>query len=548
MTAPTLEEVTAENEDLRARLHEAEELLAAIKHWQVDALVLKTPDGRRVFALEGAEHPYRVLVESMNEGAATLADDGTILYCNTRLSAMLQTPMAALVGTNLKSYALKPSAVQEVLLRSLDQQCKAEVNMVAGDGTQMPVMLSCRTLTESEVPAVCAVLTDLTDARRNQKIIASGKLAKAIIEQAGEPIIVCDRVGNIIRASQSARKLSGKSLLSQSFDDAFVLYREDGHPFSAHAPLSGERIRNIEVRAEKGGRTLWLLLNAEPLVDRGEVIGCVISLNDVTGRRQAQEALQRTHEQLEQRVAERTVELANMVKELHEKEHMLLQQSRLAAMGEMISNIAHQWRQPLNVLGLNIQGLTLFYQSGLFTEEYLQNSVDEAMALIQHMSQTIDDFRDFFRTDKEKVEFRLSDVVGNALKLIEGSLNSRQIKVLVEHHDDPPVYGYPNEYSQVILNVLSNAKDAIDARGIGKPCIFISSSLHDGRSMLTIRDNAGGIPEEIIFKIFDPHFTTKGSHGTGIGLFMAKNIIEKNMNGRISARNVNDGAEFTIEV
>jgi len=543
-----IQELAAEAEELRTRLQEAEELLGAIRNGEVDALVVETGDGHRVFTLKGAEHPYRILVESMNEGAATLASDGTILYCNRRLAHTLQVPLEALIGTSILTFAQDPAAVEIVLQACLAEEYKSEVELTTGTGSSLPVMLSCRALTGADSPTVCAVITDLTETKRNRNIIASGNLAKAIIEQAGDAIIVCDRDGKIIRLSQSARGLCSGNPLSRRFDEVFVLSGCDCIPFSVDVPLGGHSFKNLEVSMRTQGEPVALLLNANPLQDNGEIVGCVVTLTDVTELRAVENALRHAHDELEQRVAERTAELAEMLKALQEKEHMLVQQSRMAAMGEMINNIAHQWRQPLNVLGLNIQRLPLVHAKGDLTALALQHSVSEAMSVIKHMSRTIDDFRDFFRTDKEKVTFRVNEVIRNAVKLIEGSYNNRQIELELDFEMDAVICGYPNEYAQAILNVLSNAKDAVEARNTPAPRVVIRTRVEDGRSVVTIRDNAGGVPEDIIFKIFDPHFTTKGTKGTGIGLFMAKNIIEKNMHGRLTVRNTGDGAEFAMEV
>jgi PAS domain S-box-containing protein len=277
----------------------------------------------------------------------------------------------------------------------------------------------------------------------------------------------------------------------------------------------------------------------------------------------ADEALLSAHEELERRVRERTEDLAISLWELEletaerqrtseslrEKERMLIQQSRLAAMGEMIGNIAHQWRQPLNVLGINIQQLLLFYDDGQFNRESLTHCVDSSMKLIQHMSRTIDDFRNYFRPDKEKAEFRLSEAIAGTLALMEGSFGHHRIATEVICQDDPAVIGYRNEFAQVILNILSNAGDIFRERRIEDPKVTITIGYEGGRAVVAIADNAGGIPVEIIDKVFDPYFTTKGPQsGTGLGLFMSKTIIEKNMNGSLTVRNSGDGAEFRIEV
>jgi signal transduction histidine kinase len=153
------------------------------------------------------------------------------------------------------------------------------------------------------------------------------------------------------------------------------------------------------------------------------------------------------------------------------------------------------------------------------------------------------------RPEKEKVSFRLRDILEKALSLLEGTFHAYNIAIVTEADGDPVLEGYPNEYSQVLLNILNNAKDAFVLRHIEAPRIVIRVGSERGRSILTITDNAGGIPPEVIDRIFDLYFTTKGpEQGTGVGLFMCKTIIEKNMRGALTVRNTGKGAEFRIEV
>jgi PAS domain S-box-containing protein len=238
------------------------------------------------------------------------------------------------------------------------------------------------------------------------------------------------------------------------------------------------------------------------------------------------------------------------INSLNEKNQMLMHQNRLAAMGEMISNIAHQWRQPLNTLGLLIQEGPVMLEAGLFSGEYLKSMTEKAMEIIFHMSRTIDDFRNFFRPDKEKVEFNVGGEVRKTLTLLEGSFKNLQIGIEIHEEGTPFIHGYPNEFSQALLNILINARDAFaDKKGDRVKVVRIRMFRENNVTVVTIADNAGGIPEEIIDKIFDPYFTTKGpDKGTGIGLYLARAIIGINMGGRLSVRNMEDGAEFRIEI
>jgi len=297
------------------------------------------------------------------------------------------------------------------------------------------------------------------------------------------------------------------------------------------------RIRGIEAGAEdfitKPFDTVEVLARIKMLLH-------VKSLND---------RLQSAYHDLADLNSSLEVRIARAVDEIRQKDQMLIVQGRLAAMGEMINNIAHQWRQPLNSLGLVIQELRLTYDVGELTGEFLRKKTNKGMELIQHMSRTVDDFKNFFSSDKEAVTFGVNQIITRSLSLVEASFKDKMIGIALHSEGDPTADGYPNEYGQVLLNILMNAADALAANNVDDALISIHAFAKGGTSVVTITDNAGGIADEIINSLFDPYFTTKGpDKGTGIGLFMSKTIIEKNMGGRLTVQNSGRGAEFRIEV
>lgn len=273
---------------------------------------------------------------------------------------------------------------------------------------------------------------------------------------------------------------------------------------------------------------------------------------EIATRVRAEDKLRRQHEELErayQELERETAERVRTAEQLRQRDQMLIQQSRLAAMGEMINNIAHQWRQPLNLLGLLAQELPMTYGTEEFSDKYLESRVRKMMESIGHMSATIDNFRNFFCPEKEKAEFSIFDVVDQTLSLMGLTLNQVQVKIEVVGRINPLIMGYPNQYAQVLLNILNNARDAFAERNVPNPKVEIRIAAEDGLSVVTVSDNAGGIPPEVIDKVFDPYFTTKDpDKGTGIGLYMSKMIIEKNLGGSLTASNKEEGASFRIEV
>ena len=227
------------------------------------------------------------------------------------------------------------------------------------------------------------------------------------------------------------------------------------------------------------------------------------------------------------------------------QEKLLIQKSKMAAMGEMIGNIAHQWRQPLSQVSGLFVDIESAYMYKELNKEYLHNRVNEANDLIEYMSKTIDDFRNFFNPNAKKELFQLKASLQDTCKIIQSTLDYHHIVLEVNLSDEVELYAYRNEYSQALLNIISNAKDTLIERKIQNPIIKIYLQ---NKNVLCIEDNAGGIDESIIKKIFDPYFTTKFEYGTGIGLYMTQLIIENKMNGSITAENANKGALFKIKV
>ncbi len=359
-----------------------------------------------------------------------------------------------------------------------------------------------------------------------------------------------DRNGDI-----RAANLSGASVLG--FERARLLGRRFGLYIADEArPLFSDFLGKVFASQGKescevtltreGNHSLFVQIEAVASKSGHE---CRVAIIDITERRSAEDALAEKRRELQELNSSLEVRIVQAVDELRQKDQMLILQDRLAVMGDMINQIAHQWRQPLNTLGLLIQQVPLYYDSGDFSREFLEENTNRGMELIHHMSQTIEDFRNFFKPDKEKVTFGVNLVIGHTLSLIERSFKEQKIDIALHPEGDPKAYGYPNEYAQVVLNILMNARDALVGHNVDDARISLYTFVEGGKTVVTITDNGGGIDEEIMGKLFDPYFTTKGpDKGTGIGLFMAKTIIEKNLGGRLTVRNTGSGAEFKIEV
>jgi signal transduction histidine kinase len=236
------------------------------------------------------------------------------------------------------------------------------------------------------------------------------------------------------------------------------------------------------------------------------------------------------------------------VSKQREKENLLIQQSKLAALGEMIGNVAHQWRQPISAVSAIIMNIKWTAISQGVDSKFLDDRMKEANEQLKYMSQTIEDFRTFFKPNKEKEYFDLKVEVRKAYKILKAMLEHNNINLQIYSKNSIVVYGYANEFSQVVLNIISNAKDVLIERNIQKPKIEIHLYNDEDNIFCEIRDNAGGIDEKFIGRIFEPYFTTKDHNGTGIGLYISKEIIEKHMQGFLVVKNIEEGANFVISI
>ena len=271
---------------------------------------------------------------------------------------------------------------------------------------------------------------------------------------------------------------------------------------------------------------------------------------------------------LESKVKEKTKELKKLNENLEErineelkknkqKEVLLTQQSKMASMGEMLGNIAHQWRQPLSIISTASTGVKLEHQFGTLKDEFLIEAMDGINNAAQYLSDTINDFRDFLKPDKQEMPFNLKECYLKTEALISSKFKNRDIEI-IKNLKDITITGLHNELIQVILNILNNARDELERKNeMERRLIFVDIFKNEDHAFLKIKDNAGGIPEDIRDKIFEANFTTKKHiEGTGIGLFMSKEIIESHMNGTLEVVNATfecknktyTGAEFTIKL
>jgi len=284
------------------------------------------------------------------------------------------------------------------------------------------------------------------------------------------------------------------------------------------------------------------------------LIGYIISLKTLKAKelellvKEKTQDLEKSYKEIENFNINLTHKVEEAVEENQQKDRLLLEQSKLAAMGEMIGAIAHQWRQPLNALAMRIQFIEDDFDDDIIDKDYIKEHSDESMKLVSFMSKTIDDFRNFFTIDKIKGDFTVKEKIDETVNMLSGQLNNHNISVEINNADFS-VNGYSSEFQQVVLNIINNAKDAMIENEMEEGKIQIHLLESEGKGQVRIKDNAGGIPQDVIKRIFEPYYTTKEQgKGTGLGLYMSKMIIEDNMKGRLRVDNVEDGAMFIIEI
>ena len=341
---------------------------------------------------------------------------------------------------------------------------------------------------------------------------------------------ITDTSGKIIDASQAFCDISGytkEELLGKSHrivrhpDMPAEVFRDLWSKISNGYPWSG-KVKNLT----KDGGFYWVYAHIEPLYNNKGEIDSFISIRlDIT-----------ESELLHEKVVEE--EAKNKL-----NQELMQQQSRLAQMGEMISMIAHQWRQPLSAITATTGALETRATLNKLDNQMVLNSTKRIKDVAQHLSSTIDDFRNFFKQDKEKVVTDFSKVIDSVYSIIESTLSQKNIELNIIKNSTISLYTYEGELKQVLLNLIKNAEDALIENNIENPKIDVIIN----ENQLIVKDNAGGIPPYIMDKIFDPYFSTKlKKDGTGLGLYMSKTIIEEHCRGKLIVSNDKDGAKFVI--
>lgn len=369
------------------------------------------------------------------------------------------------------------------------------------------------------------------------------KWFEQIFNNSGVGILIVNKDRNIIEINDTFSKISGYEYHELINKTAEILHvsKESYLKFGeiAFDPVLKNSTLNLEYKFKhKLGAAIWLKITGEVIRDDKEVIWI---MTDITQRVKFQEELAELNDTLNNKID-------TQIKVLREKDRQLQYQSRLAQMGEMLNMISHQWKQPL----MSISATTSYLYGKLLIEEFNKKEFIKELELIedssQYLSNTISDFRSFFKVDKKKILTSFEDIVDNTLKIIKPILSNNHIDIEIIFKSHATIFSLENEIRQVVLNILKNSEDAFLENDIKNKKIKIKTFNKNNLAYLEISDNAGGIKPHHIDKIFDSYFTTKSSiNGTGLGLCMSRTIIEDNCKGVLTACNNNqNGATFTI--
>ena len=524
---------------LRARLEEAEGTLEAIRTGQVEALVVHGEDGPRIFTLEGADHRYRRLVETMNEGALLVSEEGVVLYANAAFALMVGERLEATIGRpliGLVDAASRPAC--EALLRVARTEAAAdELVLRTVRGRRVPVLLS-TSPNGVDGPGIAVIVSSLAPQKRSEEIVASERLASSILEQAAEAIVVCDPDGIIIRASSSARELARRPLLREQVRVAFPLVTEGAHP--AERALAGEIARGVEATLElPGAPAMNVLCAAAPLRNDGTVLGCVLTVVDVT--RQKRDEAERSGLLDAERAARVGAERARAEAEASNR-----------SKDEFLATVSHELRTPLNA----IVGWSRLMSGGTLPEPRQAHAVEVIRRNADAQARLIEDLLDVSRivSGKMRLDIRpvdLATVIRAVVDSVRPALEAKQITLTQSFGAaEMTVTGDADRLQQVVWNLLSNAAKFTPRGGT----VGVALERSGDSVEVLITDNGRGIEAAFLPHVFERFRQADGTisrqhGGLGLGLAISRHLVE--LHGgtiEVTSEGAEKGARFAVRL
>jgi two-component system, sensor histidine kinase PdtaS len=498
MSDPNIEDLLNQIAELENKIIEAEETIDAIKNDKIDALVVSTSGGEKVYTLESAERPYRIFLEQMNEGAVTLSSDGIVLFCNKSFSDIIDIPLEHILGSQIQKWVFsEDTEALSLFLEKKNDNIKEEIRFVRQNGSAISLYLSLRKLNiDNTEPVLCVVATDLTDKKKSEEILAAEQLARSILEQAGEAIVVCDDSLRIIRASKAAESLAGEPVLYKTFDSVFPLFKSKNNSYPLKKIL--EKIdgsREEAILIKKNSQPYNLILNIGIL--RGsqeETLGYVINLTNITSHIEAEK-------KLSQSLKEKTI----LLKEIHHrvKNNLQIISSLLRLQSLYVSE--DHLLGILNECQNRITSMALIHQKLYESKSFATINITEYLKeLVIFLCNTY-----MMQTDNVKFEFpdkNISFPIDSAVPL------------------------------GLILNELVTNAFKHAFRGTDQGEVMIKIMLaNDGNVNISIKDNGRGFPNDVDF--FNP---------SSLGLQLVHSLIEQ-ITGQIKLVESN-GTEIIVSI
>ena len=509
-TKPSAQSLMRANRRLQAELAEMREALGAISKGEVDAFVVKTKDGEKVFTLKSAEQPYRVMVEAMNEGAVTLLKDGTIMYCNNKFAELVGRVSSDISGQNIIHLIAKKDlgSFAMLLTRASHQPSKQELFLVGANGQLVDVHLSLGPVDFEGTHAVSMIVTDLTERKQNEALSASENLTRSILDQAAEAIIVCDVEGFIIRANPEAKRLVGTDPILKPFNRAFNLTLENGSEFKlSDLTQLDVQTRGLPVFIARGELPeLSLSMSISHLQNPEVGLWYVVTLTDVTPLRKIEKL----------KSARDAAESANSLKTT------------------FLANMSHEIRTPLGAI---IGFAELLKEPDLLPELHRQY-LDVIARSGNALTVLIDDILDLSKVEAgcltvEKISLSVNDLLSDIVSLFSEKTRMKGIQLSVEKTTDVPdrIMSDPSRLRQILINIVGNAVKFTQA---GSVKISVSIRTHDTHSPLIcfkVTDSGAGLTQDQQLKLFAPFSqgdasTTRKYGGTGLGLILSRRLAE----------------------